>query len=249
VSGQQERLEAIAAANMEELRLLRVASATCLRYLTGEIASGLRDGRHPPEVAANIAAQQARNLREAIERTGELAPDGSATGQFLVPTPESMKQSPTSDQEEGDWPEVWLIRVNNLLSPSVILCLDSDQARGWEETGAEVRRYIPVPTSDLSVDVEEGAAVSDQICETCGSRGKRQIADDRYCDCIMTAHCHGSLGKDGKRCRLSRFGSGGEGSPGVAGAPMIAVPCEDCNGTGRAATPKPHQGGSDDHAG
>lgn len=61
-------------------------------------------------------------------------------------------------------------------------------------------------------------------CERCG--GSREIPDERYCNCIMQAHCHGKGGKDGRRCRLRRFGGGDEGNPGVAGAPR--VPCPDC---------------------
>lgn len=68
----------------EEIRLLRVAVATHLRYLNGEIVDGLRSGRHTSEVAADIGEHQARNLLQAVERTGKLAPDGSASGQFVI---------------------------------------------------------------------------------------------------------------------------------------------------------------------
>jgi len=61
-----------------ELIELRKAAATCLRYIDGEVVSGLRDGRYTREVAANIAEHQSRNLRAAVERTGSLAPDGTA---------------------------------------------------------------------------------------------------------------------------------------------------------------------------
>lgn len=61
-------------------------------------------------------------------------------------------------------------------------------------------------------------------CETCG--GTRTVPDPRDCDCIMADHCHGPEGKDGKRCRLRRRGTGGEGDPGIS---TRRVPCPDCS--------------------
>ncbi len=64
-------------------------------------------------------------------------------------------------------------------------------------------------------------------CETCGDVGT--IRNPDYCDCIMQAHCHGAEGKDGKRCRLQRFGGGTEGAPSVAAARRRT--CPSCDGT------------------
>ena len=70
-----------------ELVALREACATHLRYIEGEVVIGLRDGRHPREVAANIAEQQAQNLRKAVERTGPLSlVDGTAGSWFDLPS-------------------------------------------------------------------------------------------------------------------------------------------------------------------
>lgn len=48
---------------------------------------------------------------------------------------------------EADGPpvldRVWLIQVANLIEPKALLCFDAEQARGWEETGATVRAYVP----------------------------------------------------------------------------------------------------------
>jgi len=71
---------------------LREAVARHLRYLDGEIVSGLRDGRHTPEVAANIGEQQSRNLRQALEITGPLQIDGRAGPSFRAPEPSSSDQ-------------------------------------------------------------------------------------------------------------------------------------------------------------
>lgn len=69
-------------------------------------------------------------------------------------------------------------------------------------------------------------------CERCKGEGEIFVSHSAYCDCIMTAHCHGKGGKDGKLCRLARFGSGTEGSPGVAGPPQVKTRCPECNGAG-----------------
>lgn len=65
--------------------------------------------------------------------------------------------------------------------------------------------------------------------ELCDGAGTISRPTEAYCDCIMTAHCQGKGGKDGKLCRLRRFGSGTEGSPGVAGPPPITKPCPGCS--------------------
>jgi hypothetical protein len=90
------------ASAVEELRLLRDAAATCWRYVNGELVDGVRQGRHTPEVAANIAEQQAANLLKAIKRTGELAPDGTAGGQFHIPTPHRAALQHAQEQVGND---------------------------------------------------------------------------------------------------------------------------------------------------
>jgi hypothetical protein len=75
----------VASRLMAELVELRKAAATCLRYIDGEVIPGLRDGRHTPEVVANIAEHQVTNLRKAIERSGALQPDGTANAALSLP--------------------------------------------------------------------------------------------------------------------------------------------------------------------
>lgn len=51
------------------------------------------------------------------------------------------------------WPEVvYRIQVAGLLIPDGFHTTSSDQARGWEETGAEVRPYVPASHSDALVE-------------------------------------------------------------------------------------------------
>jgi hypothetical protein len=80
----------------DELVALRKAAATCLRYIDGEVVSGLRDDRHTREVAANIAEHQSANLRKAIERTGPLQPDGTANNSL------SLRASSKEVQGDGE---------------------------------------------------------------------------------------------------------------------------------------------------
>lgn len=89
----------------------------------------------------------------------------------------------------------------------LLSCLSAD---GWE-----------LVRSAQSPDVGEGE-------KRCGGSGEIVRRSERYCDCIMTAHCRGKKGKDGKLCRLRRFGSGTEGSPGVASAPPVIASCPGC---------------------
>jgi hypothetical protein len=86
-----------------ELVALREAVATHLRYLDGEIVAGLREGRHTPEVAANIGRHQSRNLRRAVEITGKLSErDGTAGPSFRLPDKPSERCSflDSASQEE-----------------------------------------------------------------------------------------------------------------------------------------------------
>jgi hypothetical protein len=71
---------------LAELVALREAVATHLRYVDGELVEGVREGRHTHEVAANIAEHQSRNLRWAVEKTGQLSErDGTAGPSCCIP--------------------------------------------------------------------------------------------------------------------------------------------------------------------
>jgi hypothetical protein len=95
---------------------------------------------------------------------------------------------------------------------------------------AEIDRLNRATSPQQSVpDTGEGAT----DCERCKGEGEISVSHSAYCNCIMTAHCRGKGGKDGKLCRLRRFGSGDEGSPGVAGPPQVKTRCPDCSGSGK----------------
>lgn len=107
-----------------------------------------------------------------------------------------------------------------------------------------VKQYLTAPYSGASFPVHDAlrAALSHLQSEDgplgsvqgggeeerCRGTGDISRPNDSHCDCIMTAHCHGNGGKNGKACRLRRYGSGTEGSPGVASAPRITTKCPGC---------------------
>lgn len=53
--------------------------------------------------------------------------------------------SPESVEGE-DWPEeIWRIQIDGMLNPDAFHTRIKYIAEGWEQTGAKIRRYIPVP--------------------------------------------------------------------------------------------------------
>lgn len=111
---EREREREVISVMIEHLRELREAAATALRYIEGEVVDGLRTKRHGPEIAANIAEHQARNLRSAVEKTGALTRDGYAGRAMSLPelelrddgmlyrkSSDAALASPSTTEQEG----------------------------------------------------------------------------------------------------------------------------------------------------
>ncbi len=112
-------------------------------------------------------------------------------------------------------------------------CQSQPKGKTWCECGHHKSKHAPTPRVSGTSCLEQtcrcprfvSAATQPQHC---GGSGQIRVPVSGYCDCIMADHCQGKQGKDGNRCRLRRFGAGGEGSPGVAGPPTAEKTCPDC---------------------
>jgi hypothetical protein len=71
------------------------------------------------------------------------------------PVPASTQPTSTPPVEDGDWPgEIWRVQVEGMVVPDAFHVKSEVAARGWEDTGAQVRRYVPAPAPPQ--DASEG---------------------------------------------------------------------------------------------
>lgn len=170
------------------------------------------------EHAAEVAATKEKTLRDVEEA---LRKEVEASRQFVIfgTNVRQIQGDPLTEHEMTEG----LIVINRGVVTHTLATL-KDQSPSV--TQKDIDRGV-------ELDDEHGwsdrSHVDEEACEPCHGTGLRR--DPHYCNCIMTAHCHGREGKDGARCRLRLFGNGTEGGPGVAGTPQMV--CPDCKGTGK----------------